>query len=114
MDAGEKIIKGKADAYNKILQTDDNRLTEDGKILIVIIRNTSNLFLVRTDINAVIGEVNLLLKGKLKQFRGLCEANVVCRMKTSFDFCDWKFYFRQNRIPENRYHSIVTSKVFGI
>lgn len=33
---------------------------------------------VRTDINAVIGEVNLLLRGKLKQFRGLCQANVVC------------------------------------
>lgn len=37
------------------------------------------MFLVRTDINAVIGEVNLLLRGKLKQFRGLCEANVVCK-----------------------------------
>jgi len=40
--------------------------------------------LVRTDINAVIGEVNLLLRGKLKQFRGLCEANVVCKYKISF------------------------------
>jgi len=60
LDEEEKIIKSKADAYNKLLQSDDNRLTED----------------VRTDINAVIGEVNLLLRGKLKQFRGLCEANV--------------------------------------
>jgi len=60
LDTEEKIIKSKADAYNKFLQTDDNRLTED----------------VRTDINAVIGEVNLLLRGKLKQFRGLCQANV--------------------------------------
>ncbi|CAF4703203.1 unnamed protein product [Rotaria sp. Silwood1] len=60
LDDEEKIIKSKADAYNKLLQTDDNRLNED----------------VRTDINAVIGEVNLLLKGKLKQFRGLCERNV--------------------------------------
>ncbi|CAF3859734.1 unnamed protein product [Rotaria sp. Silwood2] len=59
LDDEEKIIKSKADAYNKLLQTDDNRLNED----------------VRTDINAVIGEVNLLLRGKLKQFRGLCERN---------------------------------------
>jgi hypothetical protein len=79
LDAEEKIIKGKADAFNKILQTDDNRLTEDGKIFSInYYKLKLIIFLVRTDINAVIGEVNLLLKGKLKQFRGLCEANVVC------------------------------------
>jgi hypothetical protein len=33
LDAEEKIIKNRADAFNKILQTDDNRLTEDGKII---------------------------------------------------------------------------------
>jgi hypothetical protein len=31
LDDEEKIIKSKADAYNKLLQSDDNRLTEDGK-----------------------------------------------------------------------------------
>ncbi|CAF4344269.1 unnamed protein product [Rotaria socialis] len=60
LDNEEKTIKSKADGYNKLLQTDDNHLNED----------------VRCDINAVIGEVNLLLRGKLKQFRGLCQANV--------------------------------------
>ncbi|CAF1126876.1 unnamed protein product [Rotaria sp. Silwood1] len=60
LDNEEKTIKSKADSYNKLLQTDDSRLNDD----------------VRSDINAVIGEVNLLLKGKLKQFRGLCQANV--------------------------------------
>jgi len=60
LDEEEKVIKSKSDAYNKLLQSDDNRLTED----------------VRSDINAVIGEVNLLLRGKLKQFRDLCQANV--------------------------------------
>ncbi|CAF1030995.1 unnamed protein product [Adineta steineri] len=60
LDDEEKVIKSKADAYSKLLQSDDNRLTDD----------------VRCDINAVIGEVNLLLRGKLKQFRGLCQANV--------------------------------------
>ncbi|CAF2704532.1 unnamed protein product [Rotaria sp. Silwood2] len=60
LDNEEKTIKSKADGYNKLLQTDDSRLNDD----------------VRSDINAVIGEVNLLLKGKLKQFRGLCQANV--------------------------------------
>jgi len=60
LDDEEKVIKSKADAYDKLLQSNDNRLTED----------------VRSDINAVIGEVNLLLRGKLKQFRGLCQANV--------------------------------------
>jgi len=60
LDDEERVIKFKADTYQKFLVADDHRLTED----------------VRTDINAVIGEVNLLLKGKLKQFRGLCQANV--------------------------------------
>ncbi|CAF1358970.1 unnamed protein product [Rotaria sordida] len=60
LDNEEKTIKSKADSYNKLLQTDDSRLNDD----------------VRSDINAVIGEVNLLLRGKLKQFRGLCQANV--------------------------------------
>ncbi|CAF1680670.1 unnamed protein product [Adineta ricciae] len=60
LDEEEKVIKAKADTYSKLLQTDDNRLTDD----------------IRSDINAAIGEVNLLLKGKLKQFRGLCQANV--------------------------------------
>ena len=61
LDDEEKIIKSKADVYNKLVQSDDNRLTED----------------IRSDINAAIGEVNLLLRGKLKQFRDLCQANVV-------------------------------------
>ncbi|CAF1677003.1 unnamed protein product [Adineta ricciae] len=60
LDDEENIIKSKADSYNNLVGLDDNRLSED----------------VRTDINAVIGEVNLLLRGKLKQFRGLCQANV--------------------------------------
>ncbi|UJR36717.1 hypothetical protein I4U23_029433 [Adineta vaga] len=60
LDDEEKTIKSKADSYNNLLGQDDNRLSED----------------VHTDINAVIGEVNLLLRGKLKQFRSLCEANV--------------------------------------
>ena len=77
MDEEEKVIKSKADAYNKYLQTEDNRLSEDGKIQSNKFSGLFIYFLVRTDINAVIGEVNLLLKGKLKQFRGLCEANVV-------------------------------------
>jgi hypothetical protein len=80
LDDDEKVIKSKADAFNKLLQSDDNRLTEDGlynsffriKITILLF-----FFEVRSDINAVIGEVNLLLRGKLKQFRGLCQANVV-------------------------------------
>ncbi len=33
LDDEEKIIKTKADAYNKLLQSDDNRLTEDGKFI---------------------------------------------------------------------------------
>ena len=78
LDAEEKIIKSKADVFNKILQTDDSRLTEEGKLIRRIFKGIEEfVFVVRTDINAVIGEVNLLLKGKLKQFRGLCEANVV-------------------------------------
>jgi hypothetical protein len=80
LDDEEKIIKSKSEAYNKLLQTDDNRLTEDGKFRFYYLKIVKILFLnfiVRTDINAVIGEVNLLLRGKLKQFRGLCEANVV-------------------------------------
>ncbi|CAF3673331.1 unnamed protein product [Adineta steineri] len=60
LDDEEKIIKSKAETYNEYINANDNRLTEE----------------VRTDINAVIGEVNLLLRGKLKQFRGLCQANV--------------------------------------
>jgi len=60
LDEEEKVIKAKADAYGKLVQSDDNQLTDD----------------IRSDINAVIGEVNLLLRGKLKQFRGLCQANV--------------------------------------
>ena len=36
---------------------------------------------VRSNINAATGEVNLLLRGKLKQFRDLCQANVVCSRK---------------------------------
>jgi len=86
LDDEEKIIKIKADAYNKLLQSDDNRLTEDGKFIFKLKNYLFVFFLVRTDINAVIGEVNLLLRGKLKQFRGLCEANVVCKCKISFFF----------------------------
>ena len=78
MDDEENIIKSKADSYNNLVGLDDNRLSEDG------MKNNqletipfSLLILVRTDINAVIGEVNLLLRGKLKQFRGLCQSNVV-------------------------------------
>jgi hypothetical protein len=33
LDEEEKTIKSKAEAYNKMLQTDDHRLTEDGKRL---------------------------------------------------------------------------------
>ncbi|UJR09448.1 hypothetical protein I4U23_013687 [Adineta vaga] len=66
LDEEEKVIKSKADIYSKLLQTDDNRLTDD----------------IRSDINAATGEVNLLLRGKLKQFRGLCQANV-SKSKTS-------------------------------
>jgi len=62
LDEEEKYIRNKADDYTKLLVdgVNDQGLTED----------------VRTDISAVIGEVNLLFKGKLKQFRGLCVANV--------------------------------------
>jgi len=62
----KKTIKLKADIYSKLAHSDDSHLNED----------------VRSDIMAVVGEVNLLLKGKLKQFRGLCEANVA-KSKTS-------------------------------
>jgi hypothetical protein len=30
LDEEEKTIKSKADVYNKLLQSDDSRLTEDG------------------------------------------------------------------------------------
>ncbi len=75
LDDEEKAIKSKADVYNKLLQSDDNRLTEE----------------IRSDINAVIGEVNLLLRGKLKQFRGLCQANVVRRKKIICLYDQWSF-----------------------
>ncbi len=35
MDDEEKTIKSKAEAYNKLLQSDDNRLTEDGKFIFI-------------------------------------------------------------------------------
>lgn len=60
LDDEEKILKTKSDSYANLLQTDGGRLTEE----------------IRSDISAVIGEAKLLLTGKLKQFRGLCQANV--------------------------------------
>ncbi len=71
-------------------------------------------FLVRTDINAVVGEVNLLLRGKLKQFRGLCEANVVCKYTKIFVFFLMRIFARQNQVRANQFHLIVILKVFGI
>ena len=91
LDDEEKIIKSKADAYNKFLQSDDNRLNEDGKLVFIFYKRIIRNILVCTDINAVIGEVNLLLRGKLKQFRGLCEANVVCKCNIVV-FCKKNFF----------------------
>ena len=87
------MIKSKADVYNKLLQSDDNRLTDESLSLLICVlekKKASPLFLsfilVRSDINAAIGEVNLLLRGKLKQFRGLCQANVVGDESNSISF----------------------------
>ena len=78
LDEEEKLIKSRADAYSKLLQAEESRLAEDGANCISLtIGFEIDCLVVRTDINAVIGEVNLLLRGKLKQFRGLCQANVV-------------------------------------
>ena len=75
--------------------------------------------LVRTEVNAVIGEVNLLLRGKLKQFRGLCQANVVSdtvRMDCCFFFNVVFYRSSRNQRPMqvNQHHSIVIWKASGI
>jgi hypothetical protein len=45
LDDEEKIIKSKAEAFNKLLQTDENRLTEEGSMIILFDRIIKTSFL---------------------------------------------------------------------
>ncbi|CAF1525488.1 unnamed protein product [Didymodactylos carnosus] len=64
LDQSEKVLKEKISIYNKVIDDDSsaNKIPEDD----------------RRDILVAIGEANLLLRGKLKQFRDLCNQNLVC------------------------------------
>jgi hypothetical protein len=44
LDDEEKTIKSKADAFNKLLQSDDNRLTEDGKFRFIFLKKNFYYF----------------------------------------------------------------------
>lgn len=65
-----------------------SRMKTIGRIFEPMKLNEFVLFfkLVRSEIQAVIGEANLLIGGKLKQFRGLCQSNIVWENISSVDF----------------------------